>query len=217
MRRLLDAVSTLAALAAIVIAWTALKARSGPVVQAIGEPVPFRGWSKYEPGGHLIGNANAKVRLVEFGDYECPACRGKQPWIAAVLQEFGPRLALEYRYLPIPYHRAAYPAARAAECAAAQGRFSEFHGQLWKQDAWLTNTGQEFPKMARAAGIADIAAFEKCIQLDEPVPAVEADIQLAHEIGVPGTPTLVLDGTDLSSVDSIGLVEAISGYLASRR
>lgn len=217
-RKIVDAAALIAAFVAVVLSGVALKrlGDDGPRVQAIGEPVPYPRWNKYQPGGRIIGDPAAPVRLVVFGDYECQACRVKHRWIESVLQEHGSQLALEYRHNPLPYHRAAYPAARAAECAGSQGRFSQFHRQLLTEDSWLINVGDEFPRMAQSAGVEDLAAFNRCLVDSGPVPTIEIDIKMGEEIRITGTPTLVLDGTNLSTVDSVGLVTAVADYFRDR-
>ena len=75
---------------------------------------------------HIKGPANAPVTLVEYGDYECPACGAAHPIIKLVLAHFGPRLQFVFRHFPLTQaHPNAEPAAESAEFAGAHGLFWE--------------------------------------------------------------------------------------------
>src|SRR3954469_6413141 len=79
---------------------------------------------------HIQGRSNAAVTLVEYGDYECPAC-GETHEIVKMLQEkMGPKLRFVFRPFPLEKHPHAERAAEAAEAAAVQGRFWEMHDAL---------------------------------------------------------------------------------------
>jgi formate-nitrite transporter family protein len=86
---------------------------------------------------HIRGPADAPFTLVEYGDYECPACGDLFKTLQSVQQECGTRLRLVYRHYPLSgIHKHAQMAAEAAEAAAAQGHFWEMHDLLFEhQDA----------------------------------------------------------------------------------
>jgi protein-disulfide isomerase len=86
---------------------------------------------------HLLGNPDAGVSLLEYGDYECPFCGQAQPLVHAVLRRLGNRLTLAYRHFPMSNaHPHAMLAATAAEAAGLQGQFWEMHETLFQnQDA----------------------------------------------------------------------------------
>ncbi len=150
-------------------------------------------WPELVSRGHRIGPEDAAVTLVTFSDFECPTCA----YLAT--QEF-PRLrekypgsvALVYRHWPLTRHRFAYPAARAAECAAQQGRFEAFHDVVYAQQDFIGV--KTFAEMASEADVPDLHLFETCASNTEPVPSIEADIAKAIELGGTGTPTLVVNG-----------------------
>ena len=97
-------------------------------------PVPVRDWERVASGGHRMGHVNAPVTIVEFADFQCPACRRFATEIFPMLQaQFGDQMALVFRHWPLPNHPYSYDAARAAECAAAQGRLEAFHDLVFSQ------------------------------------------------------------------------------------
>jgi protein-disulfide isomerase len=77
---------------------------------------------------HTLGPANAPVTLVEYGDYECPACGAAYPIVNLILQHFGPKLRYVFRHFPLTQvHPDAESAAESAEFAGAHKRFWEMH------------------------------------------------------------------------------------------
>jgi protein-disulfide isomerase len=136
------------------------------------------------------------VTIIEFGDYQCPACRRWQPQIEEVLREYPDEVAFIYRHWPLPYHEHAYPAARAAECAGAQGAFWAFHRQLFEEENWHDDAMTRF---AKEVGVNDLDEFGRCLGDSSPVPAIEAGIEAAREIDAAGTPAVIVNGVLLAS------------------
>ena len=81
---------------------------------------------------HVLGNADAALTLLEYGDYECPACTQAEPLTRFLIETFGKRLRFVYRHYPLlEVHPHAELAAEAAEAAAAQGQFWPMHHLLF--------------------------------------------------------------------------------------
>ncbi len=83
-------------------------------------------------GGYIQGNKNAKIKLVEFSDFECPFCTRAFPTIEAILKKYGDKISLEYRHNPLTFHPNAQKAAEASECAGEQGKFWEMHDAIFE-------------------------------------------------------------------------------------
>jgi protein-disulfide isomerase len=82
---------------------------------------------------HIWGATNAPVTLVEYGDYQCPACGAAYPVVNLVLRHFGPKLRYVFRHFPLTQvHPEAEPAAESAEFAGAHGRFWEMHDGIYE-------------------------------------------------------------------------------------
>ena len=164
----------------------------------LGKPasddVEVDNWAEYAGVGHQTGSKNAKVTIVEFGDYRCPVCRRFAPVLDSVLQKYGERVSFVYRHWPLSIHDRAYPAARAAECANDQGHFWDFHNELYATNSWIEGG---FVDIAEKVGIDDIPSFENCISSLEPVEDIERDVLAAREIGGRGTPTILINETML--------------------
>lgn len=141
---------------------------------------------------HTQGLPDAKVTLVEYGDYECPHCRQVQPIIAALRMRFGERLRYVFRHFPLnTMHPNAQAAAEAAEAAAAQGRFWEMHTLLFEHQGALDR--RHLVVYATELGL-DIERFEQ--ELDEKVYAerVQRDFLSGVRSGANGTPSFFLNG-----------------------
>jgi protein-disulfide isomerase len=81
--------------------------------------------------GPVKGANNAKIKIVEFTDFECPFCERAFPTIEAVLKKYEGKISLEYKSFPLPFHASAQKAAEAALCANDQGKFWEMHDDMF--------------------------------------------------------------------------------------
>lgn len=154
-------------------------------------------WRALTRPGHIRGNPNAQAVLITFIDFECPACRtfalGAE---RAIRRKYGGEVSFVVRHLPLPYHRLAFPAAKAAECAAAQGRFHEIYDLFFeKQDSLGLKA---FSSFAHESGVADLEAFDRCMATDSADARIRADIAAARSAGARGTPTVIVNGLRLA-------------------
>lgn len=81
--------------------------------------------------GYVKGNKDAKVKIMEYTDFECPYCNRAFPTIEALLVKYGDQISLEYRSFPLSFHADAEKAAEAALCAGDQGKFWEMHDKMF--------------------------------------------------------------------------------------
>ena len=84
-----------------------------------------------DAGTYFTGTKNAKIRLVEFTDFECPYCVRAFPTIEAIMKKYAGNISLEYHSYPLPFHNYAQKAAESAECAGEQGKFWEMHNEIF--------------------------------------------------------------------------------------
>jgi protein-disulfide isomerase len=138
------------------------------------------------------GPSDAWVTMIEFGDFECPACGYEEPILQALLQEYSNDLRLVFKHFPLTdIHPYAQGAAIAAECAGAQGAFWKMHDLLFlNQDALAPD---KLPTYAVQAGI-NATTFEQCLSTQPPRDTVAADVALGDSIRARGTPTFVING-----------------------
>ncbi|HEX4936914.1 MAG TPA: thioredoxin domain-containing protein, partial [Gemmatimonadaceae bacterium] len=147
----------------------------------------------------IQGSTTAPVWIVEVSDFQCPFCKTWHDSVYRVLRrEFVTpgTVRLAYINYPLPNHENAFPAAEAAMCAGAQGKFWEMHDGLFDtQDRWapLPNAAAVFDSVARAAGV-DVASMRQCIEQGAMRAIIQADAERAQESGVQATPSFIIGG-----------------------
>lgn len=165
----------------------------------------LKDWQRLTVDGQLVGPEVAPLRLVAFSDYQCIYCRVAEPLLDQLRERYAGRVAIVYRHFPIvEVHARAFAAANAAECAAAQNRFSEYHDALFANPDSVDLA--RWSSVARAVGVPDIASFERCVETEAFKDRVEHDARLAREIGVSGTPTFVFRDRMVSGTGGLSRV-----------
>ena len=172
-----------------------------PASGGFGLVVPVDGWDAVSSGGHRVGSADAPVTVVEFSDFQCPACREWATGARDMLRRrFPDEVALVFRHWPLERHDWAYEAARASECAAEQGFFEAVRATLFSQQDSIGR--KSFRDFATEAGVPDVERFAACASESGPVEAIEADIEAVRGIRGRGTPTIVINGSYYPAIGS---------------
>jgi protein-disulfide isomerase len=152
-----------------------------------------------EAQGYLLGKADAPVQVIEFADFECPACGQfatlAEPDIRKRLIEPG---TISYRFYdyPLPMHKNTWMASNAAACADEQGKFWEMHDQLFNaQDQWngqaTSRPKSKFQEYAKALGL-NVDQWEACYDARKYQARIKANEQMATKRGASQTPTFVI-------------------------
>jgi protein-disulfide isomerase len=139
-------------------------------------------------GSPRLGRGTGPVTLVEFADFECPACRAVSPMIDSVLAS-NPGMSIAYVNLPLSVHPHAIRAAVAAVCADRQDRFAAYHRQLFTSNRWLID--EDWTREAVAAGITDTTRFQSCLSDSTALRVVREGVELAEELRITATPTFL--------------------------
>ena len=149
---------------------------------------------------HSKGNENATVTLVEYSDFQCPACGAFQPIVNEIMAEFGDSVKFEYKHFPlVQIHPFAEPAARAAEAAGQQGKFFEYADKLFAaQGEWSKSTNPTgfFRKYAEELGL-DLEKFAQHQKSSLLSDNIRANMTEARELGLTGTPSFYLNGAKM--------------------
>jgi len=144
--------------------------------------------------------ADVVVTLEEFGDYQCPPCGALHPTLKKFKQDLGSNLNFVFRNLPLTsIHKNALAAAEAAEAARIQNHFWEMHDLLYEnQDLWKDDINPRtiFLKFAADLGL-DTGRFARDMDDNQVKLRIEADQEAASELGINGTPTVLIDGRQL--------------------
>jgi len=140
------------------------------------------------------GDSNAKIKIVEFSDFQCPACKASHPIIEGIFQDYQGEVVLYYRYFPLSMHENSFIAAEAAECANKQGKFWEYHDVLFEnQDNLYKENLEEY---AINIGL-DKEQFSSCLDNEETKNIVLVDLNDAERLNLKGTPTFFINGKEV--------------------
>lgn len=150
-----------------------------------------------QPTSHVMGE-NKKVTLLEYGDYQCPACGQYYPIVKQVVEEYKDTVSFQFRNLPLTQiHPNAFSAARAAEAADKQGKFWEMHDMLYQnQEAWSEGSDpmSVFEDYAGALKL-DVGKFKTDYMGKAVSGPINADIAAFKKTGATmQTPTFFIDG-----------------------
>lgn len=161
---------------------------------------------------HIEGNPDATVTLTEYSDFQCPACASFEPALEGVMEEYGDSIRFEYKHFPLPIHSSAMPAAVAAEAAAQQGKFFEYHDLLFtNQQAWSNSNTPNvlFIKYAEDLGL-DVETFRRHMNAPILRDKVRDSVAEGRELQVTGTPTFFLNGEKMQYETFQDFIEQIA-------
>lgn len=152
-------------------------------------------------GDHVYGNKDAKIVLIEYGDYQCPGCESAYQPLKNVTEKYKDHVAFVFRNFPLTsIHPNARAAAAAAEAAGLQGKYWEMHNLLYEdQAAWkdadTSNRGAIFEGYAKQLGL-NVKQYSDDLKnkTDVITAKIDYDRALGGKVGVSSTPTLYLNG-----------------------
>lgn len=141
--------------------------------------------------GPTRGKENAKVKIVEFSDFECPGCAGLVQKLDRVLKKYGGKVSLTFKAYPLSFHKKAVLAHQASLCAHDQGKFWPYHDTLFKNQKALERTDLEgYAEKLKF----DMTKFRQCLDSGEKIAKVQKEISEGDQAGVNATPTFFVNG-----------------------
>ena len=141
-----------------------------------------------------VGNKDAKVKMIEFSDFQCPYCKVLHASVNKVLDSYKDQVQFVFKQFPLDFHPRAGDAALAAECANEQGKFLVFADKLFAaQDDWGKSTGtQKFKTYAMQLGLKT-ADFNKCLDDKKYQDKINGDKKEGADFGISGTPAIFVN------------------------
>jgi protein-disulfide isomerase len=183
----------IAAAAVIFIGWQMSQSKSmGVVTIDPNTPLP-------DASGYLLGNASAPVKILEFADFECPACGSfatlTEPDVRKRLVETG-QVSFRFLDFPLPIHRNTWDASMAAACANEQGKFWEMHDQIFAtQDQWNGETTNRpkavFTRLVKALQLNE-SQWDECYDSQKYKLNIAANQREGDRRLVQSTPTFII-------------------------
>ena len=160
---------------------------------------------RLDKGAWYSGSQNPKVTIIEYADFQCPGCRAEAPLISQAIAANKDVAQLEFHTYPlVTIHANALQAAKAAEAAGRQGKFCEFHDLLFtNQPDWSTQTSADFSKILDGYASSlkmNLDQFHQDSDDNTIEDPINKDVTAGDAIHIQGTPTLIINGTTLTSL-----------------
>ncbi len=171
--------------------------------------------------GKMVGNASraaemesgGEVTIVEFSDFQCPACRATQSVIEKALEVGDKKVRLIYRHFPLPtIHKNAMLAAVASEVAGEQDKFFSYHDLLFARQSEWDEAEDVREKLVGYAGELgmDEQGFDESLDEERYMEVVNEDLRVARALGLLVTPSLFVEGRAVSANELVALVQGLS-------
>jgi len=152
------------------------------------------------PESHATGNPQAALTVVEFGDFECPACGREEPVAGEIRAKYANQIRFVFRQFPLHVHPLAERAAEASECAAEQGKFYEAVDKIYSQQDDLSDDGLK--RDAAEIGL-DQSKFNQCLASGAETARVQRDHEDGKALGVKMTPTFFIGRQAVADVPDL--------------
>jgi protein-disulfide isomerase len=166
------------------------------------------------PTAPIVGPTDAPVTIVEWSDYQCPFCKRAHPTVEQVLSEYKDKVRFIYLDYPLPFHQMAMPASEAAHCAEDQGKFWEYHKNLFEVAGDLSTA--DLTKRATDVGL-DGPKFQACTDGKKHDDLIKTNFDDGAAAGVTGTPAFFINGRMLVGAQPIeAFREVINDELARK-
>lgn len=150
-----------------------------------------------EVSNHTVGAGNKKVTLIEYGDFQCPACKSYFPIVQEIKTSYGDEITFQFRHYPLnQIHPNAFIGSRAAEAAGKQGKFFEMHDLLYEQqDLWSAGSNPTATLEGYASQLQlNLDQFKADMMSAQTAAVINADVKAGQAVGANSTPTFVING-----------------------
>ena len=155
-----------------------------PTYLSVNSPRPFH------------GSQNASIVIQEFSDFQCPACYNAFFVLKQIASEYKDKVKLEFHHFPLDFHPLAFDAALAAECANDKGKFFEYAEEVFLVQKTISKS--KLYSIAKKLGL-DKKQFKACLKSEAKSSILYKDIGLGRQKGLRGTPTIYLNGKEISN------------------
>lgn len=196
------------------IIWGLIVAINKPIPEIapiLGIPAPISGID------HITGPENAPVTMIEYSDFQCPACQAYHGLVEQMIASSTIPIRFVYRHFPLAQHPNAIPAAMASEAAGVQGKFWDMYHEIFANPTeWteLDNPTEVFIGYANKIGL-DIVRFKADLTSSTLKDRITSDTKDGNRIGIGGTPTFFINGKAINNPTSYEVFKKIIENAAS--
>lgn len=152
-----------------------------------------------EAGRVIFGNKDAAVTIFEYSDFQCPYCSRGYQTISQVRKEYGNKVRVVFKHLPLEFHEMAMPAAKYFEAVALQSpeKAEKFHDMVFENQGMLKDKKEGLLKdLAKKVG-ADMKKVAADLNSDSISKRIQADMEEAKKFNMSGTPGFIINGVSL--------------------
>jgi protein-disulfide isomerase len=185
---------------ALIIIGLVAASKKHPTTSEVAIPLP----TPVTSADWIRGNPNAPVTMVEYADFECPACQAYYPVIEQVFDASSSTVRMVFREFPLPQHADAIPAAKAAEAAGNQGKFWDMFGLIYANGPdWdtLADPTSVFVGYAQKLGL-NISQFTSDMNSAVIAKKISDSVTVGTAAGIDATPTFFLNGHRIQNPES---------------
>jgi protein-disulfide isomerase len=147
----------------------------------------------------IFGNKSAPITIVEYSDFQCPYCSRGFQTIKEVRKEYGDKVRVVFKHLPLDFHPLAMPAAKYFEAIAKQSpeKAEKFHDMVFENQGLLKDKGEAyFKEVAKKVG-ADVKKVEADMKGEDIAQKIATDMEEARKFNMSGTPGFIINGVSL--------------------
>jgi protein-disulfide isomerase len=173
-----------------------------------GKPDPSKNYAVPVEDRPTKGKPEALVTIIEYSDFECPYCRKVLPTLTQIEEEYGDKVRVVFRQQPLPMHKQAIPAAKAALAAHNQGKFWEMHDLLFAKAESRGLNDEAYVEMAKQLSL-DVDKFNTDRNSEEIAKLIEGDQKIAAQFGAGGTPAFFVNGRPISGAQPYEAFKAV--------
>jgi protein-disulfide isomerase len=157
----------------------------------------------------LAGVPNGKIVIVEYADFQCPACHMAYNSLKEFKEKYKDQVQFYYKHMPLDFHKMAYPSAVYFEAVRLQDKekAARFYTELFENQRELS---EDFLKKAAAKVGANMQKLAKDIDSDSVKKTVAADMEEFQKFGFTGTPSIIMNGVAMSGAQSLAALEAMA-------
>lgn len=173
-----------------------------------------------EAGRVIFGKADAPITIVEYSDFQCPYCSRGYQTIQEVRKEYGDKVRIVFKHLPLDFHPLAMPAAKYFEAIAKQdhAKAEKFHNMVFENQALLKDKGEAYFKEAAKKVGADMKKVEADLKDESIAAKIAKDMEEAKKFNMSGTPGFIINGVSLRGAYPLpAFKEIIDQHLSSKK
>lgn len=172
-----------------------------------------------EEGRVIFGNKSAPITIVEYSDFQCPYCSRGYQTLKELKKQYGDKIRVVFKHLPLDFHPLAMPAARYFEAIALQdhAKAEKFHALVFESQDQMQAKGEAlFKELAKKVG-ADVKKVEAALKDEKISQRINADLEEARKFNFSGTPGYLVNGVSLKGAyPAVAFKEIIDRQLASK-